>query len=36
MLKRVLWRVEIALIGVVVFWQFVSSIIFGVRVIMGG
>lgn len=36
MLKRVLWRVEIAVVGALVCWQFVSSIIFGVRVIMGG
>jgi hypothetical protein len=35
MLKAVLWRVEVALIGAIVLWQAVSSIIFVFNSIKG-
>jgi hypothetical protein len=35
-LATILWRLEIALIGALVCWQYVSSIIFGIRSIIGG
>lgn len=35
MLKAVLWRVEIALIGAVVLWQLVSSAIFMFNTVKG-
>lgn len=31
MVKRLMWRLEIAVIGGIVCWQFVSSIIFAAR-----
>lgn len=35
MLKAIAWRVEIALIGAVVAWQAVSSVIYGINLIKG-
>lgn len=31
-----MWRLEIAIVGAIVCWQFVSSIIYGIRLMFGG